>query len=50
MNIFVARLNYETQEESLRELFEEFGHVDSVKIIMDRETGRSKGFALRKWS
>jgi len=46
LNIFVARLNYSTEEDSLRYLFEGFGSVDSVKIIFDRETGRSKGFGF----
>ena len=46
MNIFVARLSYGTSEESLRKLFEDFGEVESVKIIMDRNTGRSKGFGF----
>ena len=46
MNIFVAKLNYDTQEDDLREAFEEFGTVDSVKIIMDKFTGRSKGFGF----
>lgn len=46
MNIFVAKLNYDTDEYTLKEAFEAFGEVDSVKIIMDRETGRSKGFGF----
>ncbi|NBC09507.1 MAG: RNA-binding protein [Bacteroidetes bacterium] len=46
MNIFVARLNYDTQEADLQYAFEEFGVVDSAKIIMDRSTGRSKGFGF----
>ena len=46
MNIFVGRLSYETQEKSLRQLFEQMGEVRSVKIITDRETGKSKGFAF----
>ena len=46
MNIFVAKLNYDTSEETLRDVFEVFGEVDSAKIIMDRETGRSKGFGF----
>ncbi|HMP31194.1 MAG TPA: RNA-binding protein [Saprospiraceae bacterium] len=46
MNIFVAKLNYETEESSLREAFEAYGEVDSVKIIFDRETGRSKGYGF----
>lgn len=46
MNIFVAKLNFDTQEGDLRYAFEEFGEVDSVKIIMDKFTGRSKGFGF----
>jgi RNA recognition motif-containing protein len=46
MNIFVAKLDYNTEEESLRQLFEGYGEVESCKIIMDRETGRSKGFGF----
>lgn len=46
MNIFVAKLNYDTQEDDLRDAFEEFGAVDSVKIIMDKFSGRSKGFGF----
>jgi RNA recognition motif-containing protein len=46
MNIFVTKLNYETQESTLRELFEEYGDVSSVKIIMDKLTGRSKGYGF----
>ncbi len=46
MNIFVARLNYDTRESDLQAAFEEFGAVDSVKIIMDKFTGRSKGFGF----
>jgi len=50
MNIFVARLSYGTSEDELRTLFEPFGTLDSVKIIMDRETGRSKGFGFVEMS
>ena len=46
MNIFVAKLSYDTEESQLRTLFEGYGEVESVKIIMDRETGRSKGFGF----
>lgn len=46
MNIFVAKLSWDTQEDDLREAFEEFGTVDSVKIILDKFTGRSKGFGF----
>jgi RNA recognition motif-containing protein len=46
MNIFVAKINYSTSAESLQELFESYGTVDSSKIIMDRDTHRSKGFGF----
>ena len=46
MNIFVAKLNFDTQEHDLREAFEEFGEVSSVKIIQDTFSGRSKGFGF----
>ena len=46
MNIFVAKLSYDTSEDTLRETFEEFGEVSSAKIIMDKFTGRSKGFGF----
>ena len=46
MNIFIGNLNYRLQVETIEQLFSEYGHVDSVKIITDRETGRSKGFGF----
>ncbi|MBR9860838.1 RNA-binding protein [bacterium] len=46
MNIFVAKLNYQTDEDQLRSLFEGYGDVSSVKIVFDREQGRSKGFGF----
>ena len=46
MKIYVGNLSYETKEEDLRPEFERFGKVESVSVIMDRETGRSKGFAF----
>ena len=46
MNIFVAKLNYATSEDALRQAFEEFGTVDSAKVIIDRDTQRSKGFGF----
>ena len=46
INIFVASLNFRTEEHDLRELFEEYGEVISAKIITDRDTGRSKGFGF----
>lgn len=46
MNIYIGNLNYRVREEDLRQVMEEYGTVDSVKIIKDRETGKSKGFAF----
>ena len=46
MNIYVGNLSYDTGEDSLRSLFEEHGRVDATRVIMDRDTGRSKGFAF----
>ena len=46
MNIYVGNLSYSSSEESIRKLFEEHGEVASVKVIEDRETGRSRGFGF----
>lgn len=46
MNIYIGNLNYRTTEETVREIFEEYGEVVSVKLIKDRETGRKKGFGF----
>ena len=46
MNIYVGNLPFETKEDELRELFESFGTVESVKIIRDFNTGRSKGYGF----
>ena len=46
MKIFVAKLAFKTTTEDLRALFEQFGTVDSCKVIMDRETGRSKCYGF----
>lgn len=46
MNIYIGNLNYTAREEDISKAFGEFGLVESVKIITDRETGRSKGFAF----
>ena len=46
MKLYVGNLDYGTTDESLQELFAECGDVVSAKIIMDRETGRSKGFGF----
>ncbi|MDR3250251.1 MAG: RNA-binding protein [Tannerella sp.] len=46
MNIYVGNLNYHVGENDLKSVLEQFGEVDSVKLVKDRETGRSKGYAF----
>ncbi|MFS2187641.1 RNA recognition motif domain-containing protein [Mucilaginibacter sp. P25] len=46
MNIFVGSLPFSLGEADLKQLFEAYGEVNSVKIIIDRESGRSKGFGF----
>lgn len=46
MNLFVAKLNYDTSSEELKEAFEAYGTVVSANVIVDKMTGRSKGFAF----
>ena len=46
VNIYVGNLAYSVTEEQLRDAFGQFGEVDKVSIIMDRMTGRSKGFGF----
>lgn len=46
MKIFVAGLPYDLDDAELEEIFEKFGTVASAKVAMDRETGKSKGFAF----
>jgi RNA recognition motif-containing protein len=48
--LYVGNLSYDTSESDLRKLFEPHGTVESAQIIMDRETGRSKGFAFVEMS
>ena len=50
MNIFVGSLPFSIDEADLRESFEAYGTVDSVKIITDKFTGRSKGFGFVEMS
>ena len=46
MDIYVGNLAFQLSESELQELFQEFGEVKSVKIISDKMTGKSKGFAF----
>jgi RNA recognition motif-containing protein len=48
--LYVGNLSYNTSEDSLRNLFAEFGNVASAKIVFDRETGNSKGFGFVEMS
>lgn len=45
-NIFVGNLDFNATEESVRSLFERYGAVNSARIMTDRDTGRSRGFAF----
>ena len=46
MNIFVGNLAFTTTEQDLRQLFEPYGTVETVRMMTDRETGRSRGFGF----
>ena len=46
MNIYVGNLPFTTTEEELRGIFEAYGEVETVKIILDRETGKPRGFGF----
>lgn len=46
MNIYVGNLSYSLSESELRDAFAGFGEVSSAKVLMDRETGRSRGFGF----
>ena len=46
MNMYIGNLSYNVRESDLRQVMEEYGTVESVKLIMDRNTSRSKGFAF----
>ncbi|MDH3892347.1 MAG: RNA-binding protein [candidate division Zixibacteria bacterium] len=50
MKIYVGNLAHETTEPQLRESFEAFGTVDSTSIVMDKDSGKSKGFAFVEMS
>ena len=50
MNMYVSNLGFSTEEEDLRKIFAPYGEVSSAKIIHDRETGKSRGFAFVEMS
>ena len=45
-NIFVGNLSFDTTEGAVRSIFEQYGTVDRVNIVTDRDTGRARGFAF----
>ncbi|TCJ13591.1 RNA-binding protein [Flaviaesturariibacter flavus] len=50
MNIYVSNLNFNIQDEDLKSFFTPYGEVTSSKVIMDKLTGRSKGFGFVEMS
>lgn len=50
MNIYVSNLSFSVQDEDLKEFFAEYGEVTSAKVIMDRQTNRSRGFGFVEMS
>jgi cold-inducible RNA-binding protein len=46
MKLYVGNLSFETTENDLQDLFEQHGQVSEVKLMMDRMTGKSRGFAF----
>ena len=50
MNIYVGNLSFNTDDHGLSEVFAEFGDVTSAKVIVDRETDRSRGFGFVEMS
>ncbi len=46
MNLYLGNLNFDAKESEIEELFNQFGQVQSVKIIRDRYSGKSRGFAF----
>ncbi len=49
-NLYVGNMAFSTTEATLREVFSEYGTVTKVQLIMDRETGRPRGFAFVEMS
>ncbi|MFN7997576.1 MAG: RNA-binding protein [Bryobacteraceae bacterium] len=49
-NIFVGNLSFDATESKVRSLFEQYGTVDKVNVVTDRDTGRARGFAFVEMS
>lgn len=45
-NLFVGNMSFQTTESELTELFKPFGQITRIRVVMDRETGRARGFAF----
>ena len=45
-NLFVGNMNFQTSESELQSLFEPFGEITGIRLMTDRDTGRSRGFAF----
>ncbi len=50
MNIYIGNMSFDTTEDQLRQAFEGYGAVSTVKVITDRDSGQSKGFAFVEMS
>ena len=50
MNIYIGNMSFDTTEDQLRQTFEGYGEVSTVKIIADKQTGESRGFAFVEMS
>ncbi|MGV8827842.1 MAG: RNA recognition motif domain-containing protein [Breznakibacter sp.] len=46
MNIYISNLSFDVTDKDLNDIFSDYGVVTSAKVIMDRETGRSRGFGF----
>ncbi|WP_343030578.1 hypothetical protein [Phnomibacter ginsenosidimutans] len=46
MNIYVSNLSFAVQDEDLREFFTPYGEVSSARVVIDRDTNRSRGFGF----
>jgi RNA recognition motif-containing protein len=46
MNMYVSNLGFQVTDEELKSMFNKYGEVTSAKVVMDRETGRSRGFGF----
>ena len=50
MNIYISNLSFKVEDSDLRQLFEEYGEVTSAKVIIDRASGRSRGYGFVEMS